>query len=402
MATQKFTDKTVLEHSLERIRTAYDRFDRIIVSFSGGKDSTVVLNLALQVAKERGKLPLDVVYFDEEAVHPPTIDYIERVRALPEIRFHWYCVPFEHRNACSRKQAYWYCWNPEEKEKWCRPMPEGAITEVEGFEIGMGPREVCDILFPEYQGTMCVMLGIRTQESVRRYRMVTARKDDNWYNLKSKNNKTQAFPIYDWKTDDVWYAPSILDWDYNHTYDVFDKCGVPWSSQRVTPPFGEEPLRGLWLYSECFPELFDKMLNRVHGVATAWRYGNTELYSIAIKSPPEGKTWESYMYDVIKLYPPEDQGLLVKNINSLIDAHNKKSKAPLDENIPDPISGVSWKLLCKIALKGDFKGRLKGKAMYFAEEGQRKLGITLDQAMEHYAIDDTHKRIYNLKNKIQE
>ena len=77
MATQKFTDKSVLEHSLERIRTAYDRFDRVIVSFSGGKDSTAVLNLALEVARERGKLPLEAVFFDEESIHPTTIEYVE-------------------------------------------------------------------------------------------------------------------------------------------------------------------------------------------------------------------------------------------------------------------------------------------------------------------------------------
>jgi hypothetical protein len=85
MATKIFTDKTVLEHALERIRTAYDRFDRVVVSFSGGKDSTAVLNLALMVAKERNKLPLEVIYFDEEAVHPTTIEYVKRVQANPDV-----------------------------------------------------------------------------------------------------------------------------------------------------------------------------------------------------------------------------------------------------------------------------------------------------------------------------
>jgi predicted phosphoadenosine phosphosulfate sulfurtransferase len=54
-----------------------------VVSFSGGKDSTAVLNTALVVAKELGRLPLDVVFFDEEAIHPPTIEYVERVRQAP-------------------------------------------------------------------------------------------------------------------------------------------------------------------------------------------------------------------------------------------------------------------------------------------------------------------------------
>lgn len=74
---KKEIDQDVYTTSLERINHLYDRFDRVAVSFSGGKDSTVCLQLALEVAKARNRLPLEVVFFDEEAMPPETIDYVE-------------------------------------------------------------------------------------------------------------------------------------------------------------------------------------------------------------------------------------------------------------------------------------------------------------------------------------
>ena len=84
---KKTVDQDVYTAALERFHTLFDRFDKVVVSFSGGKDSTACLNLALEVARERGALPLDVYFWDEEAIHPETIEYVQRVAALPDVRF---------------------------------------------------------------------------------------------------------------------------------------------------------------------------------------------------------------------------------------------------------------------------------------------------------------------------
>ena len=74
---KEFIDQDVYSKAIERINYLYDSFDKVVVSFSGGKDSTAVLNCTLEVAKERNQLPLEVVFFDEEAIHPTTIDYVK-------------------------------------------------------------------------------------------------------------------------------------------------------------------------------------------------------------------------------------------------------------------------------------------------------------------------------------
>ncbi|MCF8009632.1 MAG: phosphoadenosine phosphosulfate reductase family protein, partial [Halanaerobiales bacterium] len=104
-------DKSTYELAIERINRTYDIFDEVWVSFSAGKDSTAVLNLAIKVAKERDRLPVKVIFFDEEAIPYHNVEYVERVRQLDEVDFKWCCLPLRFRNACSRKQPWWWPWN---------------------------------------------------------------------------------------------------------------------------------------------------------------------------------------------------------------------------------------------------------------------------------------------------
>lgn len=356
---KKYLEDNVMDLALARTAEAFRRYDKVVVSFSGGKDSTAVLNVALRVAREMNRLPLDVVFFDEEAINPETVNYCMEVASWPDVRFHWYCLPIKHRNACSSKHPYWYCWHPEERYKWVREMPPNAITNIPGFKWNMQYQDAAQLLFPGFGGSMIQLLGLRAQESMMRYRSVSKKAHDNW--LSSDKRFDRGYPVYDWVTEDIWLAVKTFGWQYNKIYDIYEKMGVPWSSQRIGQAYGEEPLRGLHMYAEANAELWHKMVVRVHGVATAMRYGKTDLYSADVKEYPDRFTsWKEYLEHIVRMYPNEERTLIQKTINDCIRTHQRRSTLGIPDSDNDPVSGCSYQFLCRVAKKGDFKGRLTG------------------------------------------
>lgn len=380
-------EENVYEMALQRTRYIFESFDKIVVSFSGGKDSTAVLNVALEVAKEKGKLPLEVVFFDEEAIHPPTIEYVRRVSQMPEVDLKWYCLEFKHRNASSNEEPFWYTWEKGKEDLWTRELPKEAITEHPKFYKGLTFQEFSPMLYPISDGKIAMLTGIRTEESLRRYRVIAMKKNDAYLNTYAEkgSNQYRAFPVYDWSSDDVWLAVHKFGWDYNKTYDIFNQTSMygNFLKQRVCPPFGEEPLRGLWIYSECFPEMWHKMLYRVKGVSTAWRYANTELYSNAQKKP-DGLTYKEYLKVILDSYDHDYQVMVKRTINTYIKRHKNLTKQNIDDEQAHPVSGLSWRWLCKVAIRGDFKGRQSSDLDNEAIKAQDKLGITKEQAIKMF------------------
>ncbi|EGQ7791910.1 phosphoadenosine phosphosulfate reductase family protein [Vibrio parahaemolyticus] len=378
---KEFIEVDVETKAKERIRYLYETFGDVAVSFSGGKDSNALLELVLEVAHELNRVPVRAVFFDEEAIHPPTIEFVHRVAERDDVDLEWYCLEFKHRNACSNDEPFWHCWDKRYEHLWVRDMPVGAITEHSAFKFGDTVPEFCDKLF-EYSDTVLV-LGIRTQESIRRLRAVLKKKNEN-YIIRRKRGSMTAYPIYDMSSNDVWRVIANRNADYNKTYDIFNRTRLhdKLLHQRVCPPYGEEPLRGLDLYAECFPELWHKMINRVPGAATAARYGNTELYSRAKK--PDNWTYRQYVENVIQTYKGKYREQVVDNLNSMMRYHAKRTADPIPEEDTHPLTGLSYKFLAKAATRGDFKGRVKQMLVDQAEKACKRLGITPEEAQELY------------------
>ena len=383
---KEFLEENVYQASLERIRHIYDSFDEVQVSFSGGKDSTAVLNVTLEVARERNRLPLKVLFFDEEAIHPPTIEYVERVRQSPEIDMDWYCLEIKHRNACSNEEPWWYNWEKGKEDIWVRELPENVITEHPKFKKGMTVPNFVGLTNDKSKGRVAQLTGVRSQESMRRYRIIAMKSEEVYIAGRAEpgTNSYTCHPIYDWSSEDVWLGVHKFGWDYNKTYDIMNqtKHYQKYLVQRVCPPFGEEPLRGLWIYAECFPEMWHKMLSRVKGVGTAWRYANTSLFSRAEK--PEGLEWREYINVILDSYANPYKNQVKKVMNSVISRHRKRSTMKIPEDSAHPISGVSWKFICRVALRGDFKGRVYQMLPDQAKNACDKLGITQEEAEKQY------------------
>lgn len=363
----------------ERIHRAYDRFDTIAVMFSGGKDSTACLNLVVEVARERGVTNVPVHHFDEEAIPYETEQYVRRSIEIPEVDMHWWCIPIRHRNACSTKHPWWFPWAPEDRDKWVRPLPPEAITELEGYpedpEKRLTVPQINGLIFdPLKHGNVGIVMGIRADESLTRTRAILnsqSREDTHIIKFDegtAQGNIYKVYPVYDWNTQDIWTAPKKYGWDWNTAYDVMDKAGIKPNDQRCAPPYGEEPMRGLHQFKECFPDIWPRMQTRVVGANTAAKYATTVLYSHN-QNPkkPDNMEWTDFIKFWINKHPEPYRGMVAKRVSDWIKNHYQKTQDPILEKIAHPLTGMSWQFLLKIAVRGDFKDR---KQPQFAKDEQ--------------------------------
>lgn len=369
---KKELDEDVWTLAVQRARQLYEMFDHVTVQFSGGKDSTATLHAILAAAHEKPdeRLPVRVIFWDEEVISNETVDYVRRISQRDDVNLEWYCVPIKHRNAASSKQPYWAPWAPEDKDKWVRELPPEAITEIPGYEGVHNPEKrlhhsdlAAYVYNPGEHGEAVQVLGIRAAESLTRYRAVVRREKDNW--IVQDHAKTvrgalwKAYPIYDWSTQDVWTAPKLFGWDYNHEYDFQEMNGYTSHSQRVGTPFGNEALRKLDMWPVLFPDMWEKMLDRVPGVATAARYAKSELYAWGeYPAKPEGITWPAFVKKILDGLQPEARLANAKLVKSELAAHYKASNnALLAETALHPESGLAWDYLAMLAQRGDMNGR---------------------------------------------
>jgi predicted phosphoadenosine phosphosulfate sulfurtransferase len=202
------------------------------------------------------------------------------------------------------------------------------------------------------------VLGIRAQESLVRTRSVLWRKGPDHYITARGNGVYTASPIFDWKTEDVWRAPRLLGWDYNTAYDRMSEAGMSPSQQRCAPPFGEEPIGNLWMFKVCFPELWERMYNRVPGAATAARYARSELYGFhGLPPKPPDRTWEQHVRHFILKFDGADRKIVASRVADIIRRHKRKTSDPILEHVPHPETGMSWHYILKTAMRGNFKNR---------------------------------------------
>lgn len=123
----------VFQAAYDRLRRLYDHGDRVVVSCSGGKDSTVCVELAILAARDAGRLPVEVVMRDEEIMLPGTFEYCERLaNRTDEVDFHWIIAGQPIVNVFNRYNPYFWVFDQAlDPDKWVRKWP--------GFDRGVGP-----------------------------------------------------------------------------------------------------------------------------------------------------------------------------------------------------------------------------------------------------------------------
>jgi predicted phosphoadenosine phosphosulfate sulfurtransferase len=262
-------ERNVKEQALERIRWLYDEFPVVVVSFSGGKDSTVCLELCLQVARERGRLPVPVCFIDQEAEWQYTIDYVTEVMTRPEVEPLWLQVPIKLYNATSEDDNWLMCWRPG--DTWLRDKHPVAITDNE-FGTDRFKPMFGAFLKHRYAGKACYVGGVRAEESPARTMSLTTRtkyKHVTWAKMQDGKDQYTFYPIYDWSIADVWKAIDEGGWKYNVVYDKMHQIGIGLNQMRVSNLHHETAVGVLFYMQEIDRATWEKLTDRLHGVNTA-------------------------------------------------------------------------------------------------------------------------------------
>jgi predicted phosphoadenosine phosphosulfate sulfurtransferase len=362
---------SVLDAAKDRISKSFDLFERLYISFSGGKDSSVMFHLVMDEAKKRNR-KVGVLVIDLEAQYADTIDHImEMVQAYSEwIDLHWFCGELLLRNAVSNFQPRWVCWDESKKDIWVRSKPAlAADLSQYPFYVPKMEFEELMVIFGEWysQGKKTgAFIGIRSDESLHRYRAITSRKDGlmiDGYKWTTKVSKSlfNVYPIYDWRVEDIWvYHGKNPDKKHNRVYDQMMKAGVPLSSQRLCQPYGDDQRKGLWLYHIIEPATWYKLVVRVNGVNSGALYvqerGNMTGYAKITK--PDGHTWKSFCNMLLRTMPKKTRNHYMARFKKFIAGWKQRGYETIPDEAPHELESKcwapSWRRMCKVMLRNDY------------------------------------------------
>ncbi len=431
--TKEYIKQNVYEALQERLRLIFEEFDNVYVSFSGGKDSGLLLNLVMDYRRKYFPWKtIGVFHQDFEAQYTVTTEYVERTfeHYKDEAELYWVCLPMATRTALSSYEMFWYPWDDKKQDIWVRQMPDKDYVinlrhnPITTYRYRM-PQEQLAKQFGRWyrvshggKRTVC-LLGMRADESLQRYSGFVNKKygykEECWIGRQFKDVWC-ASPLYDWSTEDIWHANFLFHYDYNHLYDLYYMAGLKISQMRVASPFNDYSKDSLNLYRVIDPEIWVKLVGRVQGANFASIYGKTKAMGYRNVTLPEGHTWKSYTMFLLDTLPVKLRNNYVKKFNTSIEFwhktgggldeetiqelldHNyqiqrngvsnytlqKKSRVIFLSKIPDHTDDIksskdlpSWKRMCYCILKNDHICRFMGFGM--SREQQRRINMIRDK-----------------------
>lgn len=426
---KKYLELDVYESLMNRLKFIFEEFENIFVSFSGGKDSGLLLNLVLDYKRKYyPERVIGVFHQDFEAQYDYTTKYVESTfeRIKNEAELYWVCLPMATRTALSSYEMYWYPWDDRLQDIWVRPLPQHEYVislennPITTYKYKMHQEDLAKQFGRWYRAvhgetsTIC-LLGIRADESLHRYSGFLNKKKGykhKCYITKQFKNVWCASPLYDWSVQDVWHAIAMLGYDYNPLYDIFYQVGLKPSMMRVASPFNDYAKDSLNYYRVIEPETWTKLLGRVQGVNFAGIYGRTKALGYRSVTLPEGHTWESYTKFLLATLPTRIRNGYLKKFKTSIDFwHNvgggleestiqeleekgyniqrngvsnytifKNTRIIFIGKIPDHTDDIkssrdipSWKRMCYCILKNDHLCRSMGFGL--TRDQQRNLDV---------------------------
>lgn len=268
----------VVKATEKRIMNIFSNKLPVYLSFSGGKDSLCLADIVYRLIQQ-GKInpkQLIVVFVDEEAIYPCVEKIVLKWRKrflLAGAKFEWWCVEVKHYNCFNglENDESFICWDRTKQDSWIRSRPPFAITSHPLLRRRIDTYQ--DFFGRILKGGINI-IGTRAAESIQRLRnFASFKKSNNGLNLSN-----QTFPIYDWKTKDVWL------YLYEHNIEIPDvylylwQSGIGKGQLRISQFFSIDTARSLVKMSEYYPNLLERIVKREPNAYLAALYWDSEMF----------------------------------------------------------------------------------------------------------------------------
>ncbi len=366
------TGENVLRAAQGRLEWVFDTFEHVCLSFSGGKDSTVLFHLLSAVAR-RKKRTFSVLFIDWEVQFRATIDHITQMKTLytdVTDTFYWVALPLKTVSGVSQFQPEWISW--ERDCEWVRQPPFDAITETAPLPFwyyAMTFEEFVPAFNHWLSGGkgLITLTGVRADESLHRFMGLISRvkrryaDDVPWTTASMDGACYTGYPLYDWKVRDIWLYHARTGLPCNPLYDLMYRAGVSLRAMRICEPFGPEQRQGLWLYHVLEPETWGRACSRVAGAHSGGIYSGQNGAFFAqhrsITRPP-GLTWRQYALFLLESMPTSTSEHYRNKIAIYLKWYRTRG---FPDDIPDEQTGdtglkdvPSWRRICRTIIKNDY------------------------------------------------
>lgn len=219
---------------------------------------------------------LTVIFIDEEAIFPcieETVKIWRKKFLMVGAAFCWYCLEVRHFSCFNQLTAdeSFICWDSTKSNVWVRQPPSFAVRTSPCLKAR---EDTYQAFLPRITKNGIMLSGVRAAESVQRLQYMA----QLGVGGKGITNNRQIYPIYDWKTSDVWLFLKEQKVDIPTIYLYMWQAGIRKGQLRVSQFFSSDTASCLVRMNEYYPDLMERVIRREPNAYLAALYWDSEMF----------------------------------------------------------------------------------------------------------------------------